>query len=654
MRTTVVVLVLALVAGAAFAGFPATDPTGEREPQPVRVKLYTGLPGSEDYFWGTAPAGGGTDAWTIHSEMPNRMMDHVAAASASHVYVAAGYTVGRVFYRHAIGSTTWETLTQCPMWLTTGGAAVIGDTFYYCGGYHEMSTTADTLFKYSISGNSWTSAPGPFAGTPYNWSPTVVACAGKLYYISGCAAPGADNPTRQVWCYTPGAGWSQKADMNQGRVFANAAVYRDTIWVTAGIANNVGLTHSEFYDPVANVWTVNNSVFPQLPVSRWGAAGGQAGSKMFVASGVDAGFLLSDTAFYFDFAARTWSAEDGMPLRVYRTAGAGAANGDAHVYGGSTGGFSPTDTVQVTNLGAPPSPHFLWLYSDYDDPDTTLGWRLRALGDTLTYMDVQSATPTLADLLPYAAVGAHSNYTYGNATALGNVLADYVDAGGGVVLGHFSFATGWGIAGRIITGDYATISVGSNTHQATTLGWHNAGHPVMAGVSGVAEYFAGGSQFVSTDSVARWNDGRPYVAVSANMKVVGVNSYPGVYTVPERAGDWALVFRNALHYAAGSVGAEEFDPFRPALNVTLETGPNPVRRQAAVSYGVVLAGEVSVGIYDANGRLVRSLFEGRAEPGVRSLSWDLADGQGGRVASGVYFCRLVTAGQSLSSKLVVE
>jgi len=343
------VVCLSVVASPCLALSDAAPQTAEA----ARVRMYYGAYGSDDFVWGAADASPSIDGWQLHSEMPSAMMDHVVATDGNYVYVAAGYTVGQVFYRHAVGDTTWETMTQCPVDLTTGGAAVIGDTFYYCGGFEDMSTAADTLLKYSISGNSWTAAPGPYAGSGYNWSPTVVACGGKLYYCSGCAAAGADNPTTQVWCYTPGAGWSQVASMNQGRVFAHAGSYHDTIWMAGGNANGTALSSTEFYDPVADTWVVDNMVFPQMPEGRWGGASGVVGDMLFLASGVNPSGALSDTTFELSFVSRTWSTKTGMLSRVYRTAGCGTADGKAIVYGGSTGGFSPTDTVQYMSYVPP-------------------------------------------------------------------------------------------------------------------------------------------------------------------------------------------------------------------------------------------------------------------------------------------------------------
>lgn len=60
-------------------------------------------------------------------------------------------------------------------------------------------------------------------------------------------------------------------------------------------------------------------------------------------------------------------------------------------------------------------------------------------------IDVVNTTPTLATLIQYQAVLVYPDAPYFNATALGNVLADYFDAGGGVVeavFGNYVFMGG--------------------------------------------------------------------------------------------------------------------------------------------------------------------------------------------------------------------
>jgi subtilisin family serine protease len=81
--------------------------------------------------------------------------------------------------------------------------------------------------------------------------------------------------------------------------------------------------------------------------------------------------------------------------------------------------------------------------------------------------------------------------------------------------------------------------------------------------------------------------------------------------------------------------------------------PNPLSGGAVLKFSLPRAQEVSLSIYDASGRRVRSLFSGEKEAGVHRILWDGAGDSGRRVSSGIYFLRLSTEGKDLSKKLVV-
>jgi hypothetical protein len=293
---------------------------------------------------------GAPAAWQYHSSLLEACMDLAVASAPGNIYVAGSYSTapdsGKTIARCDLSTHNWDALTMLPMPICNGGAGIIGDTLYVCGGYsYRIPNTVDTLLKYSFTGNNWTGSPGPFTSTTYNWSPTVVTCAGKLYYISGCNVPGATSPTTQCWAYTPGTGWAAIASMNQGRVFAMAAVYHDTIWVMGGNANGGELTQTEFYAPATNTWAVNNSIFPQLPKPLWAAASGVAQGKFFVAAGVSSSAFVTMSYFY-DPSAHAWT--DSLPVlkSIYRTAGCGNSQDEAMIVGGDPGGFIGSDTVQ--------------------------------------------------------------------------------------------------------------------------------------------------------------------------------------------------------------------------------------------------------------------------------------------------------------------
>ena len=232
---------------------------------------------------------------------------------------------------------------------------------------------------------------------------------------------------------------------------------------------------------------------------------------------------------------------------------------------------------------------------------------LTALGDSVELLLGTSATPTLAQLAPYDGVIAYSNSTFQNPVALGDTLAAYVDLGHAVVIGTFALTSGWAVQGAIMSGNYVTMIPGSNTQSAGSLGWYNSAHPIMNGVTTVTDIYRSQTTFApGADSVAKWDDGKPYVATSPNMHVVAINNYPG-YVNPGRltGRDWILVYHKALLWAAGGgSGLEEKQSFSISPDFTLcQSKPNPFRDRTVVSYSVPRALDVNITVYDLSGRL---------------------------------------------------
>ena len=60
---------------------------------------------------------------------------------------------------------------------------------------------------------------------------------------------------------------------------------------------------------------------------------------------------------------------------------------------------------------------------------------------------------------------------------------------------------------------------------------------------------------------------------------------------------------------------------------------------------------MSLKIYDAAGRLVRTLAEGPEGVGDHSVSWDGRDDSGAAMSSGVYFYRLSTPAGTVAKSM---
>jgi hypothetical protein len=77
----------------------------------------------------------------------------------------------------------------------------------------------------------------------------------------------------------------------------------------------------------------------------------------------------------------------------------------------------------------------------------------------------------------------------------------------------------------------------------------------------------------------------------------------------------------------------------PAAARMIDVRPNPFRHSVTISYQAI-AGPTDLAIYDASGRLVRSLVDGNGDSGVRSVVWKGDVDGGARARSGVYYARL--------------
>ena len=158
-------------------------------------------------------------------------------------------------------------------------------------------------------------------------------------------------------------------------------------------------------------------------------------------------------------------------------------------------------------------------------------------------VDVRLSTPSLPTLLNYDAVLVWSDSDFFNPIALGDVLADYVDLGGGVVIATFSwYGPSWDLEGRIAADYSPFVQAGDNLYVTANLGAYDSAHPIMQGVSAVSEYYRD-DVTLATDAVqvAAWDDGHPFVATKGH--VVGMTLFPPPL---QWTGDVPTLVHNAL------------------------------------------------------------------------------------------------------------
>ncbi len=170
---------------------------------------------------------------------------------------------------------------------------------------------------------------------------------------------------------------------------------------------------------------------------------------------------------------------------------------------------------------------------------------------TVDWFDARAATPALTALQAYDSVVVISNNTFADPIGLGNVLADYVDAGGTVVQTvptfYDDFGFGWGLKGRFIDEGYSPFIGTGDWFSWADLDTFDASHPIMEGVTSAGDFFR---QIVDlapgAEWVASWTDDE-FIATTDN--VVALNTFlPDGYAW---TGDIPLIVHNSIIWLVG-------------------------------------------------------------------------------------------------------
>jgi carboxypeptidase family protein len=170
--------------------------------------------------------------------------------------------------------------------------------------------------------------------------------------------------------------------------------------------------------------------------------------------------------------------------------------------------------------------------------------------------------PSLGSLRSFDAIVLYENGSYDHATAVGDRIAQYVNAGGNLIIGSFYWQNrsdggyghpGWGaLEGMDVLGSsggtrYAQGSVGSLSE-----------HPITDGVApfSVPRWWGGVSG--GGNVVATWSDGTPLAAYSIHaggQRVVAISAFPGLMGSAD--GELAKLWGNAVRWAASAGGPNQ-------------------------------------------------------------------------------------------------
>jgi predicted outer membrane repeat protein len=122
---------------------------------------------------------------------------------------------------------------------------------------------------------------------------------------------------------------------------------------------------------------------------------------------------------------------------------------------------------------------------------------------------------------------------------------------------------------------------------------------------------------------------------------------------PDQSGNQGCGLVGALPVGCGPLVIPEADKAELSFR---RCGPNPFHHEIRIDYVIparAAALAVDIAVYDAGGRLVRTIFQGTGSPGEHSAHWDALDDNELRVGSGVFFCRLRAGTEEATQRLIV-
>lgn len=252
---------------------------------------------------------------------------------------------------------------------------------------------------------------------------------------------------------------------------------------------------------------------------------------------------------------------------------------------------------------------------------------------------------------------------------------------------------GWVACGYDTTRAYNNLQLPSSSARPAMIAanWDDLYH-ANSGIGGVYWYYDQTNRIL----IVEWDSLLYYPTTSGIREKFEIIFYDSTYTTPTgdnvfvvqymtanrtnnstigmqdetRAIGIQYLFNGAYHPAAAGFVAGRAIKFTTADAITgisdelvvtnLEKGfslspnrPNPFTNQTLISYNIARKGNIKVEIYDATGRLVKTLVNGEQNVGSYTLQWNGKDEKDNRVAQGIYFCYLKTDNTTAVRKLAI-
>jgi hypothetical protein len=161
-------------------------------------------------------------------------------------------------------------------------------------------------------------------------------------------------------------------------------------------------------------------------------------------------------------------------------------------------------------------------------------------------------------------------------------------------------------------------------------------------------YLTSGTLFPGTGSATETQFVIPY----GNARVEDM--WLTLEVLPGQGPGFALDFLTVDFLLNEATDIEDPDETSPPRLVLLGSYPNPFLDRARIAFELPRRQEVTLRIYDVQGRRIRDVQDGELRAGKQELVWDGRNNEGETVPAGVYFYRLSTRGLVESRKIILR
>ena len=164
------------------------------------------------------------------------------------------------------------------------------------------------------------------------------------------------------------------------------------------------------------------------------------------------------------------------------------------------------------------------------------------------------------------------------------------------------------------------------------------------------------SQSIGHSGTSRWGSGGVLVATGAGSRTLTTAVPDGYHGAVFGWQD----FRNGptcdvYAFRLSAVGTSVETTLTPVLAHIYPARPNPFNPSTVLAFDLERPANVHLAVYDARGRLVRTLYQGSLGAGRHQVRWDGMDRSGSPCGSGVYFARLSgTLGSATTSLALIR